>query len=110
MVGTVCMTTHGSRALGMFCSSSSVTLVVVVSRFRSMTGVAAVTLTVSAVPATPSFAEIGVADPLHGVVDERVEALERRLHRVGADRQIQEARLPLRVGHLRLVDRAREID
>ena len=58
------MTAHGSRELGMFCSSSSVTLVVVVSRLRSMTGVAAVTLTVSAVPATPSFAEIGVAEPL----------------------------------------------
>ena len=36
------------------------------------------------------------ADDLDGVVDERVEALERRLHRVGADRQIQEARLPER--------------
>ena len=63
-VGTVCMTTHGSRELGMFCSSSSVTLVVVVSRFTSMIGDAAVTLTVSAVPATPSFAATGVVEPL----------------------------------------------
>ncbi len=63
-VGTVCITAHGSRELGMFCSSSSVTLVVVVSRLRSITGVAAVTFTVSVVPATPSLAEIGVAEPL----------------------------------------------
>ena len=48
----------------MFCSSSSVTLVVVVSRLRSMTGVAAVTLIVSAVPATPSLAVTGVEAPL----------------------------------------------
>ena len=58
------MTTHGSRAVGMFCSSSSVTLVVVVSRFTSMIGVAAVTLTVSLVPATASLTSSGVAAPV----------------------------------------------
>ncbi len=58
------MTTHGSRALGMFCSSSNDTLVVVVSRLVSMRGVAAVTVMVSVVPATASLAEIGVAEPL----------------------------------------------
>jgi len=56
--------THGSRAVGMFCSSSSVTLVVVVSRLRSMIGVAAVTLTVSAVPATAMRTISGVAEPV----------------------------------------------
>ena len=57
------MTTHGSRALGMFCSSSSVTLVVVVSFLVSMIGVAAVTLTVSCVPATPILIGSGVDEP-----------------------------------------------
>ena len=57
------MTTHGSRALGMFCSSSSVTLVVVVSFLVSMIGVAAVTFTVSCVPATPILIGSGVDAP-----------------------------------------------
>ena len=55
------MITHGSRAVGMFWSSSSVTLVVVVSRLTSMIGVAAVTLIVSEVPATDILMVSGVA-------------------------------------------------
>ena len=97
----------------MFCSSSSVTLVVVVSRLRSMTGVAAVTLTVSAVPATPSFAAIGVDAPLTTCTVSLAKGLkpwQRRLDGVGADRQVQEVRLALRVGHLRLGERTGEID
>jgi hypothetical protein len=112
MVGTVCMTTHGSRAVGMFCNSSSVTLVVVVCRLMSMIGVAAVTLTVSAVPATRELdgerRRLTRSD-LHTRVGERVEAGERRLDRVIADREIQEVRLALCVGDLRLIDRASEI-
>jgi len=79
----------------------------------STIGVAAVTFHVSAVPATPSFAEIGVAEPLTTstvLLANVLKPWSERLDRVGADRQIQEARLALRVGHLRLADRAREID
>ena len=107
------MTTHGSRELGMFCSSSIVTLVVVVSRLMSMSGVAAVTLIVSVVPATASLIDSGVLPPLTTctvLFDVAVEAGDVRLHGVGADRQVQEVRLPLCVGHLGLVHRAGELD
>ena len=63
MPGTVCITTHGSRPDGMFCSSSRLTVVDVPVFFTSTIGEAAVTLTVSALPATPSLIAIGVEAP-----------------------------------------------
>src|SRR3989442_8940421 len=63
MPGTVCITTHGSRPEGMFCSSSSEMVVDVPVLFVSMIGVAAVTLTVSAAPATESRTFSGVDEP-----------------------------------------------
>ena len=51
MPGTVCRTTQGSRALGMFCSSSRLTLVETVCLLVSMTGVSDVTSTCLRQPA-----------------------------------------------------------
>ena len=63
MPGTVCSTTHGSRAVGTFCSSSSVTFVDSVVFLVSMTGVSAVTCTCSCTPATVILAESCTAPP-----------------------------------------------
>ena len=52
MPGTVCITTHGSRADGMFCNSWSVTLVPVPDFFASMIGDSAVTSTCVCTPPT----------------------------------------------------------
>ena len=62
--GTVCSTTHGSRADGMFCSSSTLTLVDVVIFLVSTVGVPAVTFTCVATPATDSAIFSGTLAPV----------------------------------------------
>ena len=60
--GTVCSTTHGSRADGTFCSSSTVMWVSVLWRRGSMTGASLETSTVSVTPPTERLAFSGVED------------------------------------------------
>ncbi len=61
--GTVWSTTHGSRALGMFCSSSRLTLVDTVCFLVSMTGVSLVTSTFSDRPPTLMVTPSGTMEP-----------------------------------------------
>ncbi len=63
MPGMVWSTTQGSRALGMFWSSSRLTLVETVCRFVSMTGVSWVTSTRSARPPTLNVTTRGTIEP-----------------------------------------------
>ena len=70
------------------------------------------TLTVSGAPATASGTTSGVLAPLSTstlLLVEGVNPGHSDLDGVDADRQIQEVRLPLRVGHLRLGERAGEL-
>jgi hypothetical protein len=61
--GTDCRTTHGSRAVGMFCSSWFVMLVEIVCRFGSMIGVPPSTWTCSVTPCTPRVTRSGITLP-----------------------------------------------
>src|SRR6478736_921873 len=61
--GTVCSTTHGSRADGMFCSCSYEMLVVMVCRPGSTTSGDAITFTASLTPPTVSATVSGTLRP-----------------------------------------------
>ncbi len=69
MPGTVCRTTHGSRADGMFCSSSFVIVVETLSRFGSTTGDSTETCTCSETPATLSVMRSGTDPPVATATD-----------------------------------------
>ena len=114
MPGTVCMTTHGSRPEGMFCSSSRLTVVDVPVFFGSMTGVSAVTCTcVATLPSDERRPASGTDSARYDgnvVVDVIAEARERHLDVIRAGGEIEEVRDALRIGRLRDIDRSCEID
>jgi hypothetical protein len=61
--GTVCSTTHGSRADGRPCSSARLTLVEVVVFFGSIVGVSPVTTTTDSTPASDIVTRSGTLAP-----------------------------------------------